>query len=158
RQAIAAQANSWRAGHLPKVTADEIVVSNGSKQSLYNACVALFGPGDDVLIPTPSWTSYYEMVMLARANAVVVYGDASRGFKVTAEELQKAATPATKGIMLNSPCNPTGSVYDADELNAILHLAAERDWWVISDEIYVPISYGTPAARSLQLAPNRDKL
>lgn len=158
REAIAAQANRSRAAHLPPVKADEIVVSTGSKQSLYNACVALFGPGDDVLIPTPSWTSYYEMVTLARARGVAVPGDAGRGFKVSAAELAKAATPRTKGVMLNSPCNPTGSVYDATELKAILDLSAERGWWVISDEIYVRIAYSGVAPRALELAPTRDNL
>jgi aspartate aminotransferase len=101
REAIAAEANASRAADLPVVKADEIVVSTGSKQSLYNACVALFGPGDDVLVPTPSWTSYYEMVTLARANAVPVHGDPGCGFKVSAGDLAKSATPATKGVMLN---------------------------------------------------------
>jgi aspartate aminotransferase len=158
REAIAAEANASRAADLPVVKPDEIVVSTGSKQSLYNACVALFGPGDDVLVPTPSWTSYYEMVTLARANAVPVHGDPGCGFKVSAGDLAKSATPATKGVMLNSPCNPTGSVYDAGELRAILDLAAERDWWVISDEIYVRIAYDGTAPRSLELAPSREKL
>ena len=90
RQAIAAQANATRAAHLPEITTDEIVVSTGSKQALFNSCMALFGPGDEVLIPTPSWTSYYEMVSLARATAVPVHGDPARGFKVTPDDLSRS--------------------------------------------------------------------
>lgn len=159
RQAIAAQANALYRGPSP-IEATEVVVSTGSKQSLFNACFALFGPGDDVLIPTPSWTSYYEMVSLARANAIAVYGDQSRGLKVSAAELEKAATPSTKGLMLNSPCNPTGSVYSETELSEILELAASRSWWVISDEIYLRIAYEHPAQSALSVLPdgNRDHL
>jgi len=157
REAIAADANRSVRGLSP-VAANEVVVSNGSKQSLYNACVCCFGPGDEVLVPTPAWTSYYEMVELARATVVPVFGDPSRSLKVTAEQLAAAATPRTKGLMLNSPSNPTGAVYSRDELSAILALAAERGWWVLSDEIYMRIAYDGPAASALELAPTRDNL
>jgi aspartate aminotransferase len=151
RQAIAAQAHA---------DPTEVVVSTGSKQSLFNACFALFGPGDEVLVPTPSWTSYYEMVSLARAKAVPVHGHVTRGLKVTADELARAATSRTKGLMLNSPCNPTGAVYDADELSEILDLAGSKGWWVISDEIYQRITYEYPAPSALSLMPDgsRDRL
>ena len=157
REAVAADANRYVQGLAP-VQANEVVVSNGSKQSLYNACVCCFGPGDEVLIPTPSWTSYYEMVELARATAVPVFGDATNSLKVTADQLAAAATPRTKGLMLNSPSNPTGAVYSRDELSAILVLAAERGWWVIADEIYMRIAYDGPAASVLSLAPTRENL
>ncbi len=157
REAIAADANSVLNGK-PPVSATEVIVSNGSKQSLYNACVCCFGPGDDVLIPTPSWTSYYEMVELARANGVAVYGSEDNSLKVTAADLERAATPRTKGVMLNSPSNPTGSVYSRSELAAILELASSRGWWVISDEIYRRISYGVEAASVLDVAESRDNL
>jgi aspartate aminotransferase len=153
RQAIAAQANALYRGPSP-IDPSDVVVSTGSKQSLFNACFALFGPGDDVLIPTPSWTSYYEMVSLARAQAVAVYGDQSRGLKVSAAELERASTPHTKGVMLNSPCNPTGSVYHEAELSEILELASSRGWWVISDEIYLRIAYEHPALSALSLVPD----
>lgn len=136
----------------------DVVVSNGSKQSLFNACFCLFGPGDEVLIPTPSWTSYYEMVQLARAVPVSVMGDPASDLKVTASMLAAAATPRTRGIMLNSPCNPTGAVYSADELGELLALAHARGWWVISDEIYRRISYDGDAPGALQVAPARDNL
>ncbi|HEY8795154.1 MAG TPA: pyridoxal phosphate-dependent aminotransferase [Gemmatimonadaceae bacterium] len=156
REAIAAQTNARWSGN--EIKAADIVVSNGSKQSLFNACFALFGEGDEVLIPTPSWTSYYEMVALSRAKAVSVVGDPQNGLKVTAAFLDAASTPRTRGIMLNSPCNPTGAVYSADELGEILALADERDWWVLSDEIYRRISYSGPAASVLDLSTRRDRL
>lgn len=157
REAIAADANARYRGEGTVGTAD-IIVSSGSKQSLYNACMVLFGPGDEVLVPTPSWTSYYEMVSLARATVVEVHGDPSRGFKVDVERLARHATPRTRGLMLNSPSNPTGSVYSPDELRAILYLAAERGWWVISDEIYQRIAYDAPAPGALDVATRRDNL
>ncbi|MEX2180923.1 MAG: pyridoxal phosphate-dependent aminotransferase [Gemmatimonadaceae bacterium] len=157
RQVIATQASAAYRG-ADGVGAGDVVVSTGSKQSLYNACVVLFGPGDEVLIPTPSWTSYYEMVGLARATAVEVHGDPGRGFKVDPERLERHATPRTRGVMLNSPSNPTGSVYTADELRAILDLAASRGWWVISDEIYQRIAYDGTAPGALDLVTRRDNL
>lgn len=157
REAIAADANRYVQGLAP-VAANEVVVSNGSKQSLYNACVCCFGPGDEVLVPTPAWTSYYEMVELARATAVPVFGDPARSLKVTADELLAASTPRTKGLMLNSPSNPTGAVYTREELTAILALAAEKGWWVLADEIYMRIAYDGPAASVLSLAPTRENL
>lgn len=157
RQAIADDANLRWTGSA-KVMANEVVVSAGSKQSLYNACVTLFGPGDEVLIPTPSWTSYYEMVALARATPVPVLGDSARGFKVTPEQLVAHATANTKGLMLNTPSNPTGSVYSPSELRELLSLAAARGWWVLCDEIYQRIAYGTPAASALDVAEDRSRL
>lgn len=157
RQVIAAQANERYTG-ADKVLPTDVVVSTGSKQSLYNACVCVFGPGDEVLVPTPAWTSYYEMVELARATEVEVVGNPSNGYKVTAEMLAAKATPRTKGIMINSPSNPTGSVYSPAELRAILDLAATRGWYVISDEIYQRIAYGAPAVSALDVATQRDRL
>ena len=157
REAIAAQAREYGPAGAD-VSALDVVVSNGSKQSLFNACFVLFGPGDEVLVPTPAWTSYYEMVQLARATPVVVMGDPRNGLKVSAEMLAAAATPRTRGIMLNSPCNPTGSVYSREELRAILDLARARDWWVIADEIYRRISYEGSAASALEVADSRDNL
>lgn len=156
--AIAADANKLLMEGSAPITAAEVVVSNGSKQSLYNACVCLFGPGDEVLVPTPSWTSYYEMLELARAVAVPVFGDVERSLKVTAQQLADASTERTRGVMLNSPSNPTGAVYDAAELTAILDLAHERGWWVISDEIYQRISFDAPAPSMLSLTTNRENL
>jgi len=140
------------------IQAADVVVSNGSKQSLFNACFVLFGPGDEVLVPTPAWTSYYEMVTLARATSVPVWGDPAHDWKVTADALAAAATPRTRGIMLNSPSNPTGAVYTQAELEAIAALAAEHDWWIISDEIYARITYGIAAPSLLDVVSSRDRL
>ncbi|MFI5310104.1 MAG: pyridoxal phosphate-dependent aminotransferase [Gemmatimonadales bacterium] len=157
REAIAAEANARWKGPVP-VAPTDVVVSTGSKQSLFNSCFALFGAGDEVLVPTPGWTSYYEMVGLARALCVPVMGDPAAGFKVSVQDLTRHASPRTRGLMLNSPSNPTGSVYSADELRAILTLAVDRGWWVISDEIYLRIAYAAPATSSLDVSPSRERL
>ena len=155
RDAIARQAAAIGADVGP----GHVVVSTGSKQSLFNACFCLFGNGDEVLIPTPSWTSYYEMVSLSRATAVPGWGDAAIGLKVTPPMLEAASTPRTRGLMLNSPCNPTGAVYSRDELSALIEYAQDRGWWVISDEIYRMIAYGDgPAVSALEAAPSLDRL
>jgi aspartate aminotransferase len=156
RQAIADAANEQN--RCESVAASDVVVTTGSKQALFNSCFALFGEDDEVLVPTPAWTSYYEMVDLARASAVPVVGDAARGFKVTADDLERHATDSTRGLMLNSPCNPTGSVYTAGELEDLVRLAAERHWWVISDEIYRRIAYDGPAAGMLSVAKSRERI
>ena len=156
REAIAALANDRSHGH--HVDAGNLVVSTGSKQALFNAVFSLFGPGDEVLIPTPSWTSYFEMVSLARATSVEVPGRPAQGLKVDPDSLRAAATSRTRGIMLNSPCNPTGSIYAADELAAILAVAEEHGWWVLSDEIYRHIAYEHPAPSMLDVARGFDRL
>lgn len=157
REAIAAQAREMGPAGAG-IEARNVVVSNGSKQSIFNACFVLFGPGDEVLVPTPSWTSYYEIVQLARATAVEVHGDRARDLKVSVDDLKKAETSRTRGLMLNSPCNPTGAVYSKSELRDILAYARERGWWVISDEIYRRIAYDGPATTSLEVAEDRDNL
>ena len=139
RECIASRANE-RLG-VTNVTSGDVVVSTGSKQSLFNSCFVLFGPGDEVLVPTPGWTSYYQILTLARARPVAVRGRRENSLKITVEDLTRAATPQTRGVMLNSPTNPTGAVYSLDELRAIVKLAASRGWWVISDEIYREITY-----------------
>lgn len=149
RAAIADRATALRGR---PVDPADVVVSTGTKQALFNTCFSLFGAGDDVLVPTPGWTSYYQMVALARATPVVVVGSRERQLKVTPDDLIRAATPRTRGIVLNSPCNPTGAVYSRPELSAIVALAAERGWWVVSDEIYRAISYDGPAESLLTVA------
>jgi len=156
RQAIADVTNERN--QCEKVTPADVVVTTGSKQALFNSCFALFGEEDEVLVPTPAWTSYYEMVDLSRATSVAVLGDASRGFKVTADDLDRHATENTRGLMLNSPCNPTGSVYTSSELDDLVRIAAERNWWVISDEIYQRIAYDGPAAGLLSVARSRERI
>lgn len=120
-----------------------VVVTAGAKQALFNAMFTLFGPGDEVLILSPYWTTYPALVSLARAEPVVVEGDAANDFKVGPAELEAASTDRTRGMVLNSPSNPTGAVYTAAELEGIAEWARERDVWILSDEIYRSIYYGT---------------
>ncbi|MGJ3247708.1 MAG: pyridoxal phosphate-dependent aminotransferase [Elainellaceae cyanobacterium] len=121
--------------------ADNIIVTNGGKQSLYNLIQVLIEPGDEVIIPSPYWLSYPEMVKLAGGTPVIVKTDASTGLRITADQLQHAITPQTKLLILNSPSNPTGMVYTPDELRAIARVVVDADIWVVSDEIYEKILY-----------------
>jgi aspartate aminotransferase len=129
--------------------ASGVVVSAGAKQALFNACFNLFGPGDEVLIPSPYWTSYPEIVRLSRARPVYVPGNVRHSLKVDVASLDAACTPATRGLIINSPSNPTGVVYSRDELDAIMLWAAERELWVISDEIYGRLCFNMPRATSV---------
>src|SRR5260221_337699 len=157
RECIAEEARrlSPRDGDL---RAANVVVSNGSKQALFNACFVLFGEGDEVLIPTPGWTSYYSIVRLARARPVAVLGDPASSFKVDADRLRAASTPNTPGVILNSPCNPTAAVYSPSELADIVRLADEPGWGVISDEIYRELAYDETAVSLLSVSPEFDRL
>ena len=135
------------------VNADHIVVSNGSKQSLFNVCFSLFGQGDVVAIPAPAWVSYPQIVHLTRARPVLIAGHPEWGLKVSVRELERIL-PAPKGLILCSPCNPTGSVYTLAELRSIAQWATERKVWVIADEIYRRIHYGTGPAPSFLDLPD----
>jgi aspartate aminotransferase len=115
---------------------DRILASPGAKSSLYCAVMALFGPGDEVLVPAPYWVSYPEQIRLAGATPVIVPSREEGGFKVTASELSAAVTPRTRGLILNYPSNPTGACYDAAELAAIAEVARRHDLVMIADEIY----------------------
>ncbi len=120
---------------------ENIIVTNGGKQSLYNVLMATIDPGDEVIIPAPYWVSYPEMVKLAGGTPIVVQTTAEAEFKITPEQLKQAITPRTKFFILNSPSNPTGMVYTPDEIRAIAQVIVEQDIWVISDEIYEKILY-----------------
>jgi aspartate aminotransferase len=124
------------------LTPESVVVTSGAKQALFNACFALFGPGDEVLIATPYWTSYPEIVALAQATPVFVAGAEADGFKVSPVELEAARTPRTRGLILCSPSNPTGVVYGRDELRAVARWARDHGIALISDEIYRHIYFG----------------
>lgn len=152
RTAIAQQLSLLSGGR--PVNADGIVVSSGSKQALFNACFALFGPHDRVLIPSPAWVSYPQIVQLCRAEPVPVAGDIEWGLKVNVRDLDRHYTKLTKGLILCSPCNPTGSVYTLAELRAIAEWARKHDVWIISDEIYRRIYYGLGPAPSLLDLPD----
>lgn len=120
----------------------QIVVSNGAKQSLCNAMLATLNPGDEVVIPVPAWVSYVEMVKLTGARAVTVMADIERDFKITPADLESAITDKTRMVILNSPSNPTGSVYSRDELQAIVSVLAHHPRvLLLSDEIYEHINF-----------------
>lgn len=152
RSAIARQLSLLSGGR--PVNADHIVVSSGSKQSIFNACFSLFGPRDRVLIPSPAWVSYPQIVHLARAEPVPVPGDPEWGLKVSVKDLEARYDKLTRGLILCSPCNPTGSVYTLAELKAIAGWARERQVWIISDEIYRRIHYGAGPAPSFLDLPD----
>jgi len=116
--------------------ASQVLVTAGGKQALHTACLALFEEGDDVLIPSPYWVSFPEMVKLAGANPVFVKTTAEEGFKLTAAAVEAAATPATRGVIVNTPNNPTGAVIEPAEIEKIVRLAAARGWTVLFDECY----------------------
>ena len=119
----------------------QIIVSNGAKHSCYNAILATCQPGDEVIIPAPYWLSYPEMVRLAGAEPVFVQTKEENGWKMTAEEFQDAMTPRTKLVIINSPGNPTGSVYSREELEALIEVATEEEILILSDEIYEKLTY-----------------
>ena len=119
-----------------------VVVSAGAKQSLFNACFCLFGPGDEVLIGSPYWTSYPEMVALARAEPVPVAGSEGRDFLLTPDDLEAAASPKTRGLIISTPSNPTGAAYSKEQLASLAAWARSRSVALISDEIYQEIYYG----------------
>jgi len=120
---------------------EEIIVSCGAKHSLYNIAQALFEKGDEVLIPSPYWVSYPDIVMLAGAKPKFIKTTASSGFKIKPEQLEKAITKRTKALILNSPSNPTGATYTEEELRPIAEIIVKADIWVIADEIYDKLVY-----------------
>jgi aspartate aminotransferase len=119
----------------------QIVVSSGAKHSCYNAILATCQPGDEVLIPSPYWVSYPDMVRLAGAEPVIVQTTERNGWKMRASDFENAMTPRTKMVILNSPGNPTGAVYTREELEGIVEVAAEEDIYILSDEIYEKLVY-----------------
>jgi aspartate aminotransferase len=120
---------------------NQIVVSTGAKHSCYNAILATCQPGDEVIIPSPYWLSYPEMVHLAGAEPVFVQTKEENGWKLTREEFENAMTPRTKMIIINSPNNPTGTVYTREELEALGTVAAEEEILILADEIYEKLVY-----------------
>jgi len=122
--------------------APQVVVSNGAKHSLHNALMAVCGPGDEVIIPAPYWVSYSDLVKLTGATPVVIPTTEQSGFKLTPEQFRAAATPRTKLLMINSPSNPTGVVYERAELEALADAVLETDAGILSDEIYEQLTYG----------------
>jgi aspartate aminotransferase len=152
RKGIASALSRMSGGR--QVDPDLITVSSGSKQSIFNACFTLFGPRDQVLIPAPAWVSYPQIVHLCRAEPVLVPGAVEWGLKVSAKDLDRHSNKSTRGLILCSPCNPTGAVYTLAELRSIAEWAKANDVWIISDEIYRRINYGNGPAPSLLDLPD----
>ena len=139
RKAVA----EWFAkAHGFEVSPREVMVSAGAKQAIFNAFHTLLDAGDEVIIPAPYWVSYSEIAKLAGAKPVAVQATAAEGFVVKPEAVARAITPATRAIMLVSPSNPTGSVYDRATLRAIADLAVQHDLWLVTDDIYRSLCYG----------------
>ncbi|NLK75225.1 MAG: pyridoxal phosphate-dependent aminotransferase [Clostridiales bacterium] len=124
-----------------KYDPDQIVISNGGKHSLTNVFTAILNPGDEVIIPTPYWLSYPEIVKLADGVPVFIRAEKDQNYKVTAQQIDEACTDKTKALILNSPNNPTGMIYTREELEAIAEVVVKRDIYVVSDEIYEHLVY-----------------
>ena len=137
----------------------QILCSNGAKQSVCNAIMALVNPGDEVIIPAPYWVSYPQMVLLAEGTPVAIPTTIEQDFKVTSEQLEQAITPRTRAIILCSPSNPTGSVYSAAELEALKDVLLKHERvMVIADEIYEHINYVGAHASMAQFADIKDRV
>lgn len=153
RRAICAASARRRGGqrHAP----DEVVVSVGAKHALFNLALALYDPGDEVIIPAPYWVSYPEQVRLAGATPVIVETTMDEGFCLTPAALEAALTPRTKALILCTPSNPTGAAYSPAQLTALAELARAHSFWIIVDEIYAQLVYDGFEQRSiLELAPD----
>ncbi len=132
-----------------QISANQVVVTNGGKQSVYQAFAVLLDAGDEVLLPTPYWTTYPEAIALAGGKTVKVFAGSEQGYKVTVEQLDKAKTARTKVLLMCSPSNPTGAVYSKEEIAAIGNWAHQNDLWVITDEIYQNLVYDGGKAYSI---------
>jgi aspartate aminotransferase len=134
---------------------EEIIVSTGGKQVIYNAMVATLDPGDEVIIPSPCWVSYPDIVSLAEGTPVIIPCGQNNAFKLRAEDLEAAITPRTKWFFINSPCNPTGAAYSAEELRPICDvLLRHPNVWVFTDDIYEKLTYdGFKPATIAQVEP-----
>ena len=134
-------------------TADQVIVNCGGKHSFYNLCQALFDPGDEVIVPAPYWVSYPPMVMLAGATPVIVPTTQENEFRARREDLEAAVTDKTRALVLNSPSNPTGSVYSDAELDMVAGFAQKNDLLVISDDIYEKIMFDGAKFSSIATRP-----
>lgn len=137
-----------------EVSPDQVLVTNGGKQAVFQAFAALLNPGDEAILPTPYWTTYPEVIKLAGATPVEVFAGADQDYKVTIDQLEAARTARTKLLLLCSPSNPTGAVYTPAELTAIGQWALQHGVWVITDEIYEHLLYdGAQSAHIVNLVP-----
>src|SRR5215813_9429597 len=149
REAVAAK-TARDSGYL--MAAAQVLVTNGGKQAVYQTFATLLDPGDEVLLPTPYWTTYPEVIALAGGVAVPVLADERSGYRTTVADLEAACTPRTKALLFVSPSNPTGAVYPPDQVAEIGRWAAGRGLWVITDEIYEHLVYGTARFASIPVA------
>ncbi len=131
------------------VDAAQVLITNGGKHAVANACATLIDPGDEVILPAPYWTTYPEPIRRAGGTVVEIATDEGSGFRVTVEQLERARTPKTKALVFVSPSNPTGAVYPRDEVEAIGRWAVEHGIWVITDEIYEHLTYGDAEHHSM---------
>ena len=134
------------------ITVDQVLVTNGGKQSVYQAFATIIDPGDEVLLPSPFWTTYPECIKLAGGVSVEVFADETQNYLVSVEQLEAARTPKTKALLFCSPSNPTGSVYSPEQVKAIGEWAVKNNIWIISDEIYEHLLYDGATAPSLPVA------
>jgi aspartate/methionine/tyrosine aminotransferase len=143
RAAIAEQVNEVQhlAGTAQEIQASQVVVTNGGKQAVFEALAAIINEGDEILLPTPAWLTYDEVINYFGGKTVTVPGNAANSYKVTAQDLTLHATAKTKALIINSPSNPTGAVYTAEELVELGKWALENKVWIISDEIYEYLVY-----------------
>jgi aspartate aminotransferase len=132
-----------------EIAASQVVVTNGGKQAVYQAFAVLLDPGDEVLLPSPYWTTYPEAIALAGGKTVEVFAGSDQNYMVTVEQLEAARTPKTKAMLLCSPSNPTGSVYSKKQIKAIGEWALANEIWVVSDEIYQNVIYDGKRAYSV---------
>ncbi|NOU59126.1 pyridoxal phosphate-dependent aminotransferase [Marinifilum caeruleilacunae] len=140
-------------------TADQIVVSNGAKQSIANAMMSIVNKGDEVIIPSPFWVSYSEIVKLAEGTSIYIPTSIEQDFKITPEQLEKAITPKTKAFLFSSPSNPTGSLYSKEELRALADVFAKYpDIVIMSDEIYEHINYVGAHESMAQFTDMKDRV
>ena len=139
-----------------RTTPDRVIVCNGGKQVIYNALAATLDPGQEVVVPAPFWVSYPDMTLLAGGEPVVVPTDAANGFLLTPERLEAALTPRTKWLILNNPCNPSGAVYPARDIEAFAEVLRRHPHvWVLADDIYEHVRYGgAPFSTMAQAAPD----
>jgi aspartate/methionine/tyrosine aminotransferase len=132
-----------------EITADQVLVTNGGKQAVYQAFATIVEDGDEVLLPSPYWTTYPECIKLAGGKAVEVFADETQNYLVTVEQLEAARTPKTKALLFCSPSNPTGSVYSVEQVKAIGEWALKNNIWIIADEIYEHLLYDGATAPSM---------
>jgi aspartate aminotransferase len=132
-----------------EITVDQVLVTNGGKQAVYQAFASIIDPGDEVILPAPYWTTYPEAIKLAGGKSVEVFADETQNYLVTVDQLENARTGRTKALLFCSPSNPTGSVYSAEQVKAIGEWALKNNIWIIADEIYEHLLYDGAKAPSM---------